>query len=270
MKFIYLFILLLSTSSFAIDIAPYGGDSIRFSNLTNLNKVKENVAENIKPITNGKEGISVERLMSSEWFSVSVDGKGYLTDPYAENWLRTSFEGLYSFTDGIKQISVSNETRESLLGLSLFLRSINEMLPSYGGNSSKETIYAFVDVTCPHCKKFHLTARAEIEKSGVRIVYVPFARSASNQSQVAANMEVFCSSNLKETKSNLNDAYLLSPIELSSKMWSPKCNKLQNAVFGFLIGNGHRYNLKGSPMFLTELGDALYGTSSLHHYLMSK
>lgn len=270
MKLFYLCLLLLSPLLSAESFSPYKGDSIRFSNLSSIDTVKGNVIENIKPITNGGEDVNIERLMSSEWFSVSVDGKGYLTDPDGKNWLRTSFEGLYSFTDGVKQITVSNKTRESLMGLSLFLKGIEEMLPSYGPNSPKETIYAFVDVTCPHCKKFHLTARSEIEKTGVKLVYVPFARSVNNQAQISANMEVFCSPNTGEIKNNLDEVYLLSPIELTSKMWSPKCNKLQQAVFSFLVGNGHRYNFKGSPMFLTELGDALYGTSSLHHYLIGK
>lgn len=263
----------LSTSGLAFSlefpIEPYNGSSIRFSNLSSITDVESNVKKTIKGISRG-DSLSVERLLASEWFAVSVDGKSYLTEPLAENWLRTDFNGFYSFSNGIKEISVSNSTRESFIYLSSYLESIKEFLPSYGPAEYKEKVFAFVDVTCPHCKKFHLTERAKFEARGIKIIYVPFSRDASRKSAIDANMAAFCSPDILTTKSNLDNVYMLSKLEMSSKSWFPKCTKIQQSIFSFLIGNGERYSLRGSPMFLTELGDALYGSAALSHYLESK
>lgn len=271
-KFFLFFVLFthsLQALSQSPQLEPYTGDALRFSNLSNLEDVKANVAESLRKFSSEGE-MHVERLMSSEWFAVSVDGRGYLTEPFADNWLRTDFNGLYSFSYGIREISVTNSTRESFIYLLNFLSSIDEFLPSYGPRKYKEKIYAFVDVTCPHCKKFHLTERASFEEKGIRVIYVPFARDVSRKSTIDANMFAFCSPDILSTKSKLNDVYMMSKLELSSKSWFPKCTKIQQSIFSFLIGNGERYSLRGSPMFLTEMGDALYGTAALSHYLTDK
>lgn len=229
-------------------------------------RVRAKLVEELKVSEASVQSLKMDRMFTSDWFMVSVEGKQYVVDNTAKNWLRSDLDGFFVFDQGVRQVAISNEGRESLMKMRLLLQSVEDLLPSYG-NSAVEPIYAFIDVTCPHCRKFHLTQLANIEKAGHRIVYVPFLRDTSDYQAKKLNLDTFCKDTTDGIKSAMNTLYLKDRSDLKKGIQAPACNNYQKATFEFLLFNGERYGLIGSPMFLTPAGEVVYGGPALERYL---
>lgn len=229
-------------------------------------RIREKLVGELKVSADSVRDLKLDRMFTSDWFMVSVEGKQYVVDNTAKNWLRSDLDGFFVFDQGVRQVAISNDGRESLMKMRVLLQSVEDLLPSYG-RDTLEPIYAFIDVTCPHCRKFHLTQLANIEKAGHRIVYVPFLRDMDDYHAKKMNLTVFCKSTTTEIKSALDEIYLKDRKDLKKGIPAPTCNNYQKATFDFLLANGERYGLIGSPMFLTPVGEVVYGGPALERYL---
>lgn len=229
-------------------------------------RIREKLMGELKVSSDSVKELKMDRMFTSDWFMVSVEGKQYVVDNTAKNWLRSDLDGFFVFDHGVRQVAISNEGRESLMKMRILLQSVEDLLPGYGSDTV-EPIYAFIDVTCPHCRKFHLTQLSNIEKSGHRIVYVPFLRDMDDYQAKKINLNTFCKSTTAEVKSALDEIYLRDRKDLKKGVPAPACNNYQKATFDFLLANGERYGLIGSPMFLTPTGEVVYGGPALERYL---
>lgn len=246
-------------------------DELFFSKLTPNSTVEKNVLKRLvsglKMSDEKASEAKVQRLLTSDLFSVRVGERNYLIGPDAKNWVQSEFEGFYIFGDGVRSVSVSNESKESLLSMQFLLKNLGEYLPLYGDINAKTKFYAFIDVTCPHCRDFHLFSRTDFERAGVSFIYVPFLRNSKDYLAQTVNKRAFCSSSKLEIKSKLNKLFSLSRSELEADLTPPKCNRIQSSIFDFLLLTGDRYNLRGSPMFMSMNGDVIYGVPSLKRYV---
>jgi protein-disulfide isomerase len=238
----------------------------RFASLSNSALARRAVQGRLQSLGND-DVIGMQRIFVSDLFSLNIGNKSYITNSTADYLLGSDLSEIFLTEPGLKKVSTSNDTISDLMKLSVFIESSKEILPSYNGYSSKPPIkvYAFIDVTCPHCKSFHLTHRAKLQQKGVSFVYVPFLRDVSNKKSRKANIDVFCSS----TPEDALDEYFLSGSIVGDGSDSV-CSQLQLTVLNFLFQNGERYGLAGSPMFLMEYGSVIYGGDALLSEILSK
>lgn len=256
------------------DFISQPSEDLFFSNLTPQEEVEVNVVDRlISGLQMSEEKAKeahVQRLLTSDLFSVRVGERNYLIGPDAKNWVQSDFEGFYMFGDGVRNVTVSNDTRESLLSLQLLLKSVNEYLPHYGDLDSDLVFFAFMDATCPHCRDFHLFSRTDFERAGVSFIYIPFLRDTKSYLGRQTNLRAYCAPSKLDIKQRLNKTFSLSVTELEADLSNPNCTKIQLALFEFLLGSGDRYNLRGSPMFMSFNGDVIYGVPSLKRYVFEK
>jgi hypothetical protein len=240
----------------------------RFASLSNSMLARHAVQERLQSLGNNDE-IEMQRIFVSDLFSLSLGKKNYITNATADYLLGSDLSEIFLTEPGLKKVSTSNDTISDLMKLSVFIESSKEILPSYSGYSSKAPIkvYAFIDVTCPHCKSFHLTHRAKLQQKGVSFIYVPFLRDVSNKKSRQANIDVFCSS---APESALDEYFLSGSIVGDGSGSDSVCSQLQLTVLNFLFQNGERYGLAGSPMFLMEYGAVIYGGDALLSEILSK
>jgi hypothetical protein len=216
--------------------------------------------------------IALSRLSTSDWFGFNLNGKTYLTDANASHILKSDFRDFFHVSPTVSQVSMSNEGVESLSKLTSFLSSLegDAILPVYKSTSTTQPeimIYAFMDVTCPFCKKFHLLEREQLNRDGVTFTYIPFTKNYSNKKDLALNHAVFCQSESKK-KNSINDAYLAPKIR-KFKIESD-CSVLDSTLIRFFLKTGEMYGVAGSPMFLSKSGKAIYGTPSLIQFLRNR
>jgi hypothetical protein len=244
--------------------------------LSQINPVEKKL---VKTLVDGgilKEGspgnIRLSRLSVSDWFGFSLNGETYLTDANASHILKSDLRDFFHVSPTLSQVSMSNGGVESLFKLTSFLRSFESdaILPVYKSTSKTRpeiVIYAFMDVTCPFCKKFHLLEREQLNRDGVTFIYIPFTKNYSNKKDLALNYAVFCQS-ASEKKNSIDDAYLAPKI--TRFKINPNCNLLDSTLIRFFLKTGEMYGVAGSPMFLSRSGKVMYGTPSLIQFVRNR
>jgi hypothetical protein len=214
------------------------------------------------------KNVPVSRLFVSDWFGVSIDNKGYVVNSDASYWMQGGMGEMFMFTPSIQRVSISNGNRERLLNLMLLINAHKDTLVTYPSTTGyvRERIYAFMDVTCPYCRRFHLTERQEFQAKGYEFVYIPYAREPNNIDMVNLNLWAFCAKDNLHSKRNIDSAYLATP-KIRGKMASaPACNDGSLKFIEFLVGSGERFGVVGSPAFFTGSADVIYGSDALERY----
>jgi hypothetical protein len=208
------------------------------------------------------ENIFVERVFVSGFYNVYIQNNRYVVDPYANYWVQNNESDFFMFDKGAYNITASNGVKESLMEMIPFIESIApDYLVEYKpiNTSEKKTVYAFMDLSCPHCKSFHLSTRSDWQSQGVRVVYIPFLKDQSNKRVAEATAGAFCQQNKGSRAKAVNDVYMKGYRGLGLN--SQGCTTIQKTIFDFLFNSGARYGLEGSPMFLTDTGRIYYGTT---------
>lgn len=173
----------------------------------------------------------------------------------------------FPFSDSVSRVSVSNSVRESLMELTSFLSHAYESLVVYEpmkGNRN-EVIYAFMDVSCPHCKSFHLTKRVGLQMAGYTVVYLPFMRTPSDKKTRVVTEYLYCLKTNEDRMEFLNKAYLERKIKTvaSGLPQDKSCSNLNSAIVNGVLSLGEQFNLAGSPVFFTEQGRLFYGYAAI-------
>jgi hypothetical protein len=220
----------------------------------------------------GDSPVTLSRLSVSDWFGFSLNGKTYLTDANASHILQSDLRDFFHVSPNLSQVSISNGGVESLSKLTGFLSSfVNEAaFPVYKSTSKikhETIIFVFMDVTCPFCKKFHLSEREQLNRIGVTFIYIPFTKNYSNKKELALNYAVFCQSPSVRKKA-INDVYLAPKVR--NFTIDPNCNLLDSTLIRFFLKTGEMYGFAGSPMFLSRSGQVMYGTPSLIQYVRNR
>lgn len=264
----------LSFFASATDFSPIKleGDEYLFTKLTPISEVEKRVEDKVlnklsMPMTT-LDTLYLSRLYTSDWFSIMLNGDTYMMDNSTNYWVKTSNADVFSFTPNLQRMAVSNSVREDLLKMMPLLEGFEEMLPVYPSSTKSRNIkiWAFVDMTCPYCRKFHLTNRLQLQNVGVTFVYVPFSRSPGEKRADGANLNAFCGAP-GDVKKDIDDYYLMETRLLLAKNLKSDCEGSQEILMDFLLHNGERFSLVGSPMFLTESGVVIYGADTLTQYV---
>lgn len=245
--------------------------------LSNQSEAEKNIIQSLYTTgiySGDASDLGVTRLSTSDWFGFSLNKATYITDKGATHILKSNLTDFFSFKPALQQISMSNSGRESLLRMLSFIKSFinDELFAVYPGNKVVEydntTIYAFMDASCPFCRKFHLTEREELTKKGVTFVYIPFSKNYANSKERELNKSVFCQRG-ESQKTALNGVFM-SKKPTNFKI-DEDCSELSGLLVDFFLKSGDLYGLAGSPMFLSDTGVVMYGTSSLLRFVeMSK
>lgn len=116
------------------------------------------------------------------------------------------------------------------------------------------TITVFTDTSCPFCQKLHLELPA-LNKAGIRVDYIPFARGYTSGAGYADLVSIWCSDDKKAAMDRAMTNTLLS---------SEKC--LTQAVSrGYQLSD--TLTLTGTPAIFTEKGTQISGYVPAHELL---
>lgn len=275
MKFICFIILLCSFGSFAFDKMKQS--EYPFANLTSMKDINTLIRKKMIEDLGMKESeantAKAQRIFTSDWFAVNIRDRTYVIDNTASYWLESDLDGMFALSPSISRVNVSNNTRGSLVKLMNLAMNSEDILPRYkrGPGALNERVYAFVDLSCPHCREFHLTQRAKWQSLGIDWVYIPFSRDMENKKMREMNVAAFCQQTPEKSKAIIDEIYL-SPsnrLQSLSSKYKKDCSTLKKKMVEFFVGSGERYGFAGSPMFLTETGRVLYGVPAFENYMKS-
>lgn len=217
------------------------------------------------------DNISLDRLYTSDLYQVVVNGKPYIINSDASYWISGDAVGnLFLFNGTVSPVNVSNKTRIEIAKIIQLASTWPSVHASFGEISAKETIFAFVDLACPHCKEFHLTKREYWQNRGFRFVYLPMTLNAESRKSRELHSRVFCIPDSQKKRDVITEIYLNGVKTEIPGLSDVVCSKVDQAMMSVLIGAGIKYNLTGTPLFVTETGNFFYGQGSLEQYLSSK
>ncbi|WP_155761665.1 DsbA family protein [Alteromonas mediterranea] len=258
--------------------ASFNSPSYDFIKLHDIFHIEKNVRSQLETVLGmskrALDDVRISRIADTTWIQVSVEGKSYITDYRATQWLGSDLSELYIFNESAKRIVVSNDNKESLIDYARFMSKMREISPVYEAhrtlNGRPTVIYAFVDPSCPRCKEFHLTKMNEWRALGITWVYVPFLIDDNDDAKELAEY-VYCAPSIDEVKARVDSVYLKGP-EKAGKMIrrSDACGQKEKSVVNSVLTAGFRHGLAGSPMFLTDSGEVFYGTPSLEMAVINK
>jgi hypothetical protein len=243
-----------------------------FTKLTPMAEVRQSVERRMIDELGLKQVVAenapLSRIFVSDWFGVSIHGKGYVVNSDASYWMQGGMGEMFMFTPSVQRVSVSNGNRERLLNLMLLINAYKETLVTYPSTTGyvRERIYAFMDVTCPFCRKFHLTERQDLQAQGYEFVYIPYAKEPNNKDVTELNLWAYCANNELHSKRNIDDVYLATSRGRDNMAMSPECDDESLRFIEFLMGSGERFSLAGSPAFFTGTADVVYGSAALERY----
>ena len=124
----------------------------------------------------------------------------------------------------------------------------------------QKSVFAFIDVSCPHCREFHLRKLDEWNRQGVRVYFIPFMRDPMDKKTKVIMDDIFCADNNSERLDLILSAYINIKAYVV-KGNSGSCGH-KRALLDSLYKIGMQYSLKGSPMFMNMVGDVYYGSAS--------
>lgn len=244
---------------------------VYFASLPSLNSVKLRVVESLlKGIgVSHPEDIVVDRVYGSNLYSVRVGASEYVTDSEGSYWIKSPASEVFLFGEDVVQVNINNQDRESLMELTAMLPYFEDTLVVYPplGKDKHEVIFVFMDLSCPFCKRFHLSQRLNLQKAGFAVAYIPFLRNINDVKIRELTLFSYCLP-AKERLSFIDEVYMSVKPESAyghgKKMYpNATCNPLQESTYDSLMSLGHRFNLNGSPVFFNEKGKLFYGYGSL-------
>lgn len=259
-------------------VSKQQSDEFDFIGLRDMASIESNVKTRLTKVlgmpARQAEDVRVSRIFNTTWIQVSVEGKTYITDHRARQWLGTDLSELFLFEDTAKRIVVGNDNRESLIDyahLMMKMREISPVYPAFNSPAGRpQVIFAFVDPSCPRCREFHLTKMKEWRTLGITWVYIPFLISDKKKPRELAEY-VYCAQDIDEVKKRIDDVYLKGPKDAEKLINSnDACGQKEKSVVTSILSAGFRHGLAGSPMFLTEEGEVYYGTPSLEMAVINK
>jgi hypothetical protein len=175
--------------------------------LSTMAEVEENVSAKIAGAWGYEGDVKISRIFASDMFAVNFKGATYITDSSAESWIQNGNTGFFQFSPYVRRVATSNYDRENLMKFGVFIEKLKRHLPTYKAFAGeREHIYVFVDMTCPHCRKFHLSQRVKFQKKGYSFTYIPFLRDPSNKRFSALNKWTFCA-DVESVKTNIDNVY---------------------------------------------------------------
>jgi hypothetical protein len=285
-KLISFVVLFLSSSVFADDRemiielndAVEGAKGMSFLPLNSMEEIKEKVSSQLQRVLSmpkdSADEVSVTRIFDTTWIKVTIDGKSYITDQNARQWLGTDMSELFLFDEVAKRVVVGNDNRESLIDYTNFVVKFSDIVPVFpetrnGGESV--IVYAFVDPSCPRCREFHLTQMEKWRSYGVTWVYIPFLVNPDDKKSRELAVGTFCADSTSELKKRVNRVYLEGPKKSRSLIqgWN-SCDVTKEQIINSILDSGIRHGLAGSPMFVTQSGDVYYGAPSLEIAVIKK
>ena len=280
---LFLFLTTLSTSflTTAEDYSNASKNKVeikKYAPWVDLAKIDEVTASAIDNVSNaiGVEPVALEkmtitRVYTADLYQVNLDGKSYIVNASADYWISADAIGnVFLFNNNITPVNASNEVREDLIKLTQLASRWQYPTAVFEESNATETIYAFVDLSCPHCKNFHLTKRESWQHRGVRFVYLPMLLDQSVKRVRQLHERVFCLPSNKTKNELITHIYLNGTRVELPEIENIECSKADKALFDSLMNAGGRYGLSGTPLFLTESGNLLYGINSLEQYLRSQ
>jgi len=213
--------------------------------------------------------ISVERIFSSDWFYTNVGGKNYVVDATGQYWLSDRGADFFQFSRDAHKVNITNNVRTQLIAFMGLVKSSKEQLVYYkstakNGNKEGKTLYVFMDLGCPHCKRLHITRRSDYLYMGYDIVYIPFLKNLRDKKVRALTNYVFCQPEQMARKNALDNIYMngVKKSYTAEMVTEPCANIIQQAILPTLLNSGNVFSLKGSPMIMTDAGRVFYGSSS--------
>lgn len=268
-----LLVLLLSLISFysvAYDYTVRLDDFQRNTfSLSSEKFTSDKVRQSLSVISGGQSedvDFEIERIDLSDWFKVTVDAKNYVVDSEAKYWLRSDLDNLFEIDSGINKIEVSNSERELLMDFAYFASFALDQFLVIQSDVVNPTrrIFVFVDLTCPHCKDFHLRDVKRLTDQGAQFVYVPFLRNYEDKKSRQIMMSAFCLGGNDAKRIRVDSIFISNLKDVKSEISeTEECELMQKIIVDYTSTLGFKFNLKGSPMFLTETGNVYYGTPSL-------
>ena len=276
-KTLYSLALAFSGLSFAAeppvieDFKPSSQDVLeRYASLPSEDDVLEKAVVNMKSalaMAQAPENIKINRVYASNLYHITLDNQKYFVDETASYWMPDKGEGAFLFGDSVSRVSVSIEIREALMELTSFLSYAADSLVVYKPlkGDRHEVIYAFMDLSCPHCKAFHLTKKMKLQLDGYTLVYLPFMRDPTDKKTRQVTEYLYCLKDNDARMAFVDKAYLERKIKTVAASLPPEkdCSTLNNAIVQGVLSLGEQFNLAGSPVFFTEQGRLFYGYSAL-------
>ncbi|MBE8232550.1 MAG: thioredoxin fold domain-containing protein [Endozoicomonadaceae bacterium] len=241
-----------------------------------IQNLKGEEPQKIEPLLNEALGVvnghlqikSFQRLgVSSLYKLVLKSGGKYIIDNTGAYWM--PYQHIKEFEGG-KALQVTPTATEHYNQLTLlkFLDQINLITyPAY--NSKKDVLYAFIDISCPYCRKFHQRSLRKLNKIGVEVRYVPLLRDIDNKKIMEMQLDIFCSKDINSRTLKMDSFIGNFKAEQSEFDGVAQCNKHDRALYTELMKLGQRLDFIGSPAFLTQRGRMIYGESGLSMYFAS-
>lgn len=271
--------LFLSTSSIAMDRAIQKNESeikkfAPWVAFKNLEAVKRSAKDKLMTALGVDEAavsdITVSRLFTSDLYQVVIDGESYITNDTTQYWISGNGIGnLFMFGDSVTPVNASNETREYLIKMTQLAKLWPNATVSFGPESPKERIFALVDLRCPHCREFHLTKRENWQNKGFQFTYLPMTPDPEDKKQQRLHEGAFCIPDQASKKEIITSIYLDGINAGLDKVDGVTCSSVDKSIYLTFMQAGIKYGLSGTPLFVTEAGNLLYGVSSLERYLKS-
>lgn len=236
-------------------------------NHAKLSEVNQAAKENLKLTLGASDEllskINVSKIYTSPYYQVDIEGNQYIIDQSAKFWIKAeATSNIFMFDGAVTAINVSNKTREDFLSFISFLEKHHDLTTTYN-KSGKQPLYVLMDLNCPHCREFHLTIRESIERKGYRIVYIPVTPDPSKRN-LNANYAAFCGDN--ESKKQKISRIFLNGVRNEVINMEQNCNAIEKAFINYSTRLLGKYNLKGTPLFITETGQFIYGNSALSEW----
>jgi hypothetical protein len=205
--------------------------------------------------------VNIERIYDSEIFSVSVDGKHYIVTGDAKYWVSAAYSDVFKINGNVENVNINNKDREDMLLLiGLIARQDGIVTISPEVSEFKKSVFAFIDISCPHCRDFHLKVLQDWNRRGVRIYLVPFMRNPEDKKVASVMNDIFCAEKNSERLDLILNAYI-NVKTYKTQGNSASCG-YRKPMLESLYRIGSQYKLKGSPMFVNMVGDVYYGVDA--------
>lgn len=126
----------------------------------------------------------------------------------------------------------------------------------YQAENEKGHIFAFMDYTCPYCKKFHTEEKDQLLKRNISVTYIPFLRQ-NIKHVLDYTVAMYCEKDMVKKKELIDRAFLNPHL---FKHNNNDCNLFD--LYLSFISLGGLIEIKGTPTFITDTGIVIYGLKS--------
>jgi len=236
---------------------------------------KEVVEGNLKTNMNisfgdgmGEKVEMIDRIGLSNLFLVNIDGKPYVSD--GTGGFISSQADFKRFTNsGLFNALATNQDTEDNIKFYEYAKTQKDNLPVFPGvGDNKGLIVAFMDPSCPNCKKFHLGQRVAVNSLGFDVMYVPSARNPMDDKLINSLVHFYCRSNdlLPSIQQLYNDYSKVKSLQKPLE----SCTGQHESYIRSISEVFSRHRMIGSPAFITPDGMTLYGYGELERYTKKK